>query len=394
MIGDKIITGGVTFENRLVLQPMEGCDCAPDGSPGALTVRKYLKAAGSGAGTVWMEASAVCPEGCANGRQMMITEKNVREFAELIGKMREASPVRQVYILQLTHSGRQSVVPITGYANALYEKERPVTEDRIATDEYLDTIPALYAKTAELAYEAGFDGVDVKACHGYLLSEMLSAFERPGKYGGSFENRARLFLDCVKAVSAVTPAGKLLTSRLGVTEMVPYPYGFGTDETGEYVPDEPDRLIELLIGCGVRILNVTVGNPYFVPHINRPFRRGPYTPPETPETGLARFAAIEKHIKEKFPELTVVASGLSYHREMVFDEAEKLLSSGACDLVGIGRMWLAYPEIYNDYKNGTLERRKCCLTCSKCTELMRLDAPSGCAVFDEYYRELYRRLTK
>ena len=113
-----------------------------------------------------------------------------------------------------------------------------------------------------------------------------------------------------------------------------------------------------------------------------------------PETGLKRLEDIETHIKRKYPRLVTVASGISYYREKVLDEAEKLLSHGACDLVGIGRMWLAYPDIYNDYLKGAVERRKCCLTCSKCTELMRLDAPSGCAVFDEYYRELYRRLTK
>ena len=57
---------GRIFPNRVVLQPMEGCDCETDGSPSALTVAKYRRAAASGAGLIWMEACAVCPEGRTN----------------------------------------------------------------------------------------------------------------------------------------------------------------------------------------------------------------------------------------------------------------------------------------------------------------------------------------
>jgi 2,4-dienoyl-CoA reductase-like NADH-dependent reductase (Old Yellow Enzyme family) len=278
------------------------------------------------------------------------------------------------------------------YRHPIYEEKRPVTDDNIVTDEYLDTLAEKYVASALLAVEAGFDGVDVKSCHGYLFQEVLSAFTREGKYGGSYENRTRLYLDSVRAVKQAVGDKILVVSRLSVADMVPRPYGFGTDEQNNIDFTEPDRLIARLVEEGVEILNVTIGNPYYNPHINRPYRKGGYVPPETPAEGLARFVTVEKHIKERFPTLTVVGSGLSYYRDDLPEQAEKQLTDGICDLVGFGRMWLAYPAFYRDYKEGNFTPKKCCLACSKCTELMRAGQVSGCAVFHEYYRDLHKRV--
>ncbi|MBQ3508276.1 MAG: flavin oxidoreductase/NADH oxidase, partial [Clostridia bacterium] len=201
MIHTALQIGQTNIPNRVVLQPMEGCDCSFDGTPGELTLEKYAKAAGSGAGLIWMEACAVCPEGRTNLRQMMLTPQNLPAFKALVSDMRARAErecgIQPALILQLTHSGRQSIVPMIAYRHPLYERKRPVSDESIVTDEYLDTIPSMYAETARLAVQAGFDGVDVKSCHGYLFQELLSAFHRPGRYGGSFENRTRLYLNCV-----------------------------------------------------------------------------------------------------------------------------------------------------------------------------------------------------
>ena len=398
MVEASIEVGGKTISNRVVLQPMEGCDCHEDGSPSTLTIEKYRKAARSGAGIIWFEANAVCPEGRTNIRQMMLTKENLPVFQTLLQDIRsiarQTSGNTPVIILQLTHSGRQSIVPMIAYRHPLYDQRRPVSDANIVTDEYLDTLAQKYAASAKLAVEAGFDGVDVKSCHGYLFQELLSAFTRDGRYGGSFENRTRLYLDCFRAVRDAVPEDFLLTARLGVSDMVAKPFGFGTTEANTLDLLEPDQLIKLLMNENLQILNVTVGNPYYNPHVNRPYRKGGYEAPEAPETGLARFACVEKHIKETFPNLTVVGSGLSYYRDDLFEQAEKQLQNGVCDLVGFGRMWLAYPEFYQDYCEGNFAPKKCCLTCSKCTELMRAGQVSGCAVFHPYYRDLYRTIKK
>ncbi len=382
------------FSNRVVLQPMEGCDCNEDGSPGELTVAKYLRAAESGAGCIWFEATAVCREGRTNPGQMMLTAENLPTFQQLVTDVRrraaERCGISPVLILQLTHSGRQSVVPMIAYRHPIYEERRPAGDENIVTDEYLDALPKQYAAAARLAVEAGFDGVDVKSCHGYLFQELLSSFTRDGRYGGSFENRIKLYLDCFEAVKKVIPKHILLTTRLSVSDMVPYPYGFGTTAENELDLTEPDLLIRRLIENGLQLLNVTVGNPYYNPHVNRPYRKGGYIAPELPEEGLRRFEYIEKHLKETFPNLPIVGSGLSYYRDDLFEQSERQLVDGICDLVGYGRMWLAYPQFYQDYIRNEFKPNKCCLACSKCTELMRAKQVSGCAVFNEHYRNLYK----
>ena len=398
MIENAIQIGEKTICNRVVLQPMEGCDCNTDGSPSELTREKYIRAARSGAGLIWFEANAVCPEGRTNPRQMMLTEDNLPSFKNLLQEMREIAKkecgISPIFILQLTHSGRQSIVPMIAYRHPIYEERRPVTDENIVTDEYLDTLSEKYAESARLAVEAGFDGVDVKSCHGYLFQELLSAFTRAGRYGGSFENRIKLYLDCVRVVKKAIPDHILLTTRLSVSDMVPKPYGFGTTEENALDLTEPDMLIERLVSEGIQILNVTVGNPYYNPHVNRPYRKGGYETPEAAQTGLERFETIEGHIKEKFPMLTVVGSGLSYYRDDLMEQSERQLRDGICDMVGYGRMWLAYPMFYRDYMKGAFDPKKCCLACSKCTELMRAGKVSGCAVFNEYYRELYKTIKK
>ena len=396
MLSSSIQIGTYTLANRVVFQPMEGCDCREDGTPSELTVEKYHKAAKSGASLIWFEANAVCPEGRTNPRQMMLTEDNLPAFRALLEDMRriaaEECGIRPVMILQLTHSGRQSIVPMIAYRHPIYEERRPAGDEHIVSDEYLDTLPEKYALSTQLAIAAGFDGVDVKSCHGYLFQELLSAFSRAGRYGGSFENRTRLYLDCIAAVKAVLPENRLLTTRLSVSDMVPYPYGFGTTAQNEIDFTEPDLLIAKMMDAGVQLLNVTVGNPYYNPHVNRPYRKGGYEAPEAPATGLARFEEIEKHIKDKFPALAVVGSGLSYYRQDLFEQAERQLGNGVCDLVGFGRAWLAYPEFYRDFTQGRFETKKCCLACSKCTALMRAGKVSGCAVFNGHYRDLYKTI--
>ena len=155
MIGDPINIGNKSFPNRVVLQPMEGCDCNIDGSPSELTVAKYIRAAKSSAGLVWFEANAVCPEGRTNPRQMMLTEDNLPSFKSLLTDMRRIAMdecgIKPIFILQLTHSGRQSITPMIAYRHPIYEEKRPTSDENIVSDEYLDTLAKEYAKSARLA---------------------------------------------------------------------------------------------------------------------------------------------------------------------------------------------------------------------------------------------------
>jgi 2,4-dienoyl-CoA reductase-like NADH-dependent reductase (Old Yellow Enzyme family) len=177
IINSSFRVGEHVIPNRVVFQPMEGCDCHEDGSPHELTVTKYMKAARSGAGLIWFEACAVCPEGRTNVRQMMLTRDNAESFRTLVSEIKRTARnecgISPILILQLTHSGRQSIAPMIAYRNPVYEEKRPVADECIVSDEYLDTLPEKYAESARLAIDVGFDGVDVKSCHGYLFQELL-----------------------------------------------------------------------------------------------------------------------------------------------------------------------------------------------------------------------------
>jgi len=396
MINKSFTIRNHTFQNRVVFQPMEGADCLPDGTPSEYTLRKYMRFASAGSGLIWFEANAVVPEGKANPRQLMLTKDNLDVFKKMVDDVREKAlkdtgSVPQL-ILQLTHSGRQSVNRTTMYLNDVYEAQGKTGP--ILSDEYLDQLPEHYTVSTRLAEEAGFDGVDVKACHGYLLMEAMSAFNREGKYGGSFENRIRLYRNCLGAARDAKKADTLLTARLGLCDMVAKPNGFGTDENNNPELSEPVELIKILKNDGLELLNITIGNPYYNPHINRPFKVGPYTPPEPAEAGLERFKLVNRTIKEACPELPIVGSGLSYYRENMVEEGSRMIESDICDFAGYGRIILAYPEFYRDYLAGGIEKKKLCALCSKCTELMRGGCVSGCAIHDEVYREIYRGMKK
>src|SRR5262249_33790830 len=100
--------------NRLAIQPMEGCDGEPDGSPGELTYRRYRRFGAGGAKLIWAEACAVVPEARANPRQLLINPANARALERLLKTTREAhvesvgSDNDLLVGLQLTHSGRYS----------------------------------------------------------------------------------------------------------------------------------------------------------------------------------------------------------------------------------------------------------------------------------------------
>ena len=92
-----------------------------------------------------------------------------------------------------------------------------------------------------------------------------------------------------------------------------YPYGFGVREGGglEFDPTEPIQLIRMLYDYGVRILNITMGNLYFNPHVNRPYAHGGYEAPEHPLVGVARMLNGMTQLKEAVPGMKIHKSGCS-----------------------------------------------------------------------------------
>lgn len=398
IISTPIEIYGRTIKNRVLFQPMEGCDGTNDGAVDTLTRRRYLRFVEGAPGIIWFEATAVCNEGRANPRQLYINENTVDSFKAIVSEMKAKSKelhgFEPIVIVQLTHSGRYSKPngtpePIVAYRNSLWETGKENQPFVVATDDYLSTILAMYSKAAKLALEAGFDGMDVKCCHGYLFNELLSAYNREGEYGGSFENRTRLYFECIDEVKKVVGDKAFVTTRLNACDCFPYGYGFGVTQENEIELSETKLIISELQKKGIELINITIGNPYLIPHINRPYVANS---PEDGNIGMKRVFDVTKEITETFPDVKFAVSALSFEGENAVEYADKLLGEGVGDIAGFGRLTFAYPTFYTDYlENGSLDKSKVCLKCGKCTELMRAGTVAGCVIRDnDCYMPFYK----
>lgn len=383
--------------NRIAFQPMEGTDGTEGGAPGELTIRRYERFAKAGPGLIWFEAVATVPEGRASAHQLYLTEENVDDFKRLTDDIRETCLRENGYVpvlvMQATNSGRYSKPhgypePMIAY-NCPPLEDEPLPADRIVSDDDLRRFEEAYTKTARLCQQAGFDGMDVKCCHRYLACELLSAYTRPGEYGGSFENRTRFLKNCYRAAQAALSSGEFfLTSRLNAYDGFPYPYGFGVKE-GSLEPDmtEAIRLIrELEAEFHIPLINITMGNPYKNPHVNRPYDHGNYVPDEHPLEGVDRVMKGVSEIQHAV-DIPVLGSAFSYLRQFSTNLAAGMVEGGHAAMAGFGRMAFAYPDFVQDArKDGHIDPRRVCLTCGGCAKLLRAGTPAGCILRD---REVY-----
>ena len=406
ILGQELKVGNKVIPNRLACQAMEGCDGTPGGSPDELTIRRYDRFAKGGAGVIWFEATAVLPEARANPRQLYIHDGNLDDFKRQVERIKETAMKENGYepvvIMQATHSGRYSKpegkpAPLIAYNNPIFEKDNPISAGRIVTDDYIDLVKEKLIYGAILAEKAGFDGVDIKACHRYLNSELLSAYNRPGKYGGSLENRTRLLREGI--AGAMESCGKdfIVSSRMNVYDGFPQPYGFGVrnDGTIDFDPTEPIWLLKQLRDLGVELLNITMGNPYFNPHVNRPFAMGGYTIEEHPLEGVARMLKGIATLKKEVPEIKIISSALSYLGVAAPNLVSAFVEQGGFDIGGFGRTIFAYPDFAKDIlTKGEMDKNKICICCSKCTEIMRSPGGTpGCVIRDrEIYLPLHQKL--
>ncbi len=430
--GGGFHVGGFRVGNRWVIHPMEGWDGEEDGSPSELVRRRWRNFGRSGAKWIWGgEAMAVEHDARANPNQLVINEQTkdglARLHDELVDAHREDFGTTDDLLVgfQLTHSGRfcrptkKGPAPRILYRHPILDRKFHLPDDYpVLSDDDIARIIERFIAAARVAEQCGAKFVDVKHCHGYLGHEFLSAYTRPGRYGGSFENRTRFLSETVAGIRASTklaiavrlsgfdfvpfrPDPELSEgSKLGpgipedFSGHLPYEYGFGTkrDEPLRYQLDEATRFIELLRGLGIRMVNVSAGSPYYNPHIQRPALFPPsdgYQPPEDPLAGCARQIEFTAEIKKRFPDVAIVGTAYSYLQEYLPHVAQWAVRSGRTDTVGLGRMVLAYPTLPRDVlEKGAIEAKQLCRTFSDCTTGPRAGLISGCFPLDPFYRGL------
>jgi NADPH2 dehydrogenase len=413
---------GLRAGNRFCVLPMEGWDGTANGHPTELTHRRWGNFGLSGAKLVWGgEAGAGRHDGRANPCQLVVGAATWESLARLRETLVSTHEERfgkgaasdLVVGLQLTHSGRycrpnawDRPEPLVAFAHPILDRRCPGAV-RILTDEDLDRLADDFVRAAVLARRAGFQFVDVKHCHGYLGHELLAAHDRPGRYGGSLENRTRFLRTVVQGIRAEAP-GLRVGVRFSAFDTVPWRKG----ESGRGEPEcgdegytsvfglllgelmdealaESRSFLRVLRGLGIRWACVTGGSPYYNPHVQRPALFPPsdgYLPPEDPLAGVARQLRATALLKADFPDMVLVGSAYSYLQEWLPNVGQRVVREGGADFVGLGRMILSYPELPADVLAGRpLQRKKICRTFSDCTTAPRKGLPSGCYPLDPFY---------
>ncbi len=452
----QVVVNGKTIGNRWAIHPMEGWDGTTDGGVTEEMRRRWQRFGESGAKLIFGgEAMAVRPDGPANPNQIIIQERNKAGIAELREILVKAHQDRYgntddlVIGFQLTHSGR-FCRPVDkkrwesriAYRHPILDRKFNVTsDDQILSDADIEKLILCYVKSARIAADVGADFVDLKHCHGYLLHEFLGAFTRPGKYGGSFENRTRILREIIEGIRAdgnkidigvrlsafdfvpfkpdpaLSQPGKL---GPGIPEdysqCLPYRYGFGVDQQNPVAYDltETFQFADLCTKLGVKLLNLSAGSPYYNPHIQRPAAYPPsdgYQPAHDPLIDVARQLGVVRQVKAHLAKsqstkakgqnendsssafglrsssLALVGTAYSYLQEYLPHVAQYVVRNGWTDMVGLGRMTLSYPDILADATTkGTLTPRFVCRTFSDCTTAPRNGLKSGCYPLDEYYK--------
>lgn len=427
--------GAFTVGNRWAIHPMEGWDGTTDGKPTPAVTRRWRHFGESGAKLIWGgEAMAVQHDGRANPRQLCYRPENTQAMADLlqalIGAHRErfgdGSEDDLLIGLQLTHSGRfcrpnrsDRLEPRIAYHHPLLDPKfhiDPADDSVVFSDDELKRLIDAYITAAKMARQVGFQFVDVKHCHGYLGHELLSAYTRPGRYGGDFHGRTRFMREIVEGIRAECP-GLMIGVRLSVFDMPPFhpdPATAGDGKSGVGVPDEfsdrdypgfgcdrnnpmrvdltePLRLLHMMRDeLKIELVNLSAGSPYYNPHIQRPAYYPPsdgYQPPEDPLLGCARQIAVTTQLKRQTPGLPIVGTAYSYLQDFLPNVAQAVVRQGGADFVGVGRMALSYWDLPADVLEGKpVQTKRICRTFSDCTTGPRAGLTSGCYPLDDFYK--------
>lgn len=386
--------GAHTLPNRLVAQPME-CNDSVEGQPSELTRARYERLAAGGWGAIIVEAVSITTESLARKHQLVVNARTKKALAALVREIKTRAPATLV-LVQLTHSGivsdpafsrLVSVVPRDNLYYARHYGKRPEDVHVLTTAE-IDALLDAFVATARLVSEIGADGIDFKACHGYLGGEFLRPLNaRADKYGGTLENRTRFLREGFARIRAEVDApGFVLGTRVSVYEGIRG--GFGTAGPDEVIEDltEPLALVKQCTGWGIDYLNLSAGVPSITPQLTR----------ADPDFLVPMYQHFRytKAAKAVAPALPVIGSCYSMCRRDFPAVAEKNLQDGIVDLVGLGRQTLADPAFPVHLRAGRTTAVDWCVGCGHCSTLLKEQREVGCAVYNRHYQKLFVEMTK
>jgi 2,4-dienoyl-CoA reductase (NADPH2) len=258
-------------------------------------------------------------------------------------------------IMQILHSGRYGYHPFVVSASPIKSPISPFKPRKMSIKNIEQTVDD-YARSARLAKQAGYDGVEIMGSEGYLLNQFLSRHvnKRKDIYGGDIQARMKIAVDVVKAVRAAAGDDFIILFRLSVIDLV---------KDGN-VMDEVITVAKALEAAGVTIINTGIGWHE---------ARVPTIVTSVPRAAFVDFTAeVKKHVS-----IPVMAA----NRINMPDTAEAIVASGQADLIQMARPFLADPNWVNKAKNGQAERINTCIACNQaCLDHTFENKRSSCLV--------------
>ncbi len=169
------------------------------------------------------------------------------------------------------------------------------------------------------------------------INSIFGGDETPGRF--------RFLLETIDRIMYEVPE-IIVTTRLGISDL--YKGGFGVDEKGEPDFTEPLILVDQLKSRGISLINITMGSPYFNPHVSRPYDNplpGQNKPAEHPLEGVARMINSTSLFQERFPDIAMIGSAWSFLRHFAPNVGASVIRNGQASFMGFGRNSFAYPSM-------------------------------------------------
>ncbi|MFF2779142.1 FAD-dependent oxidoreductase [Streptomyces sp. NPDC058052] len=241
--------------------------------------------------------------------------------------------------MQILHFGRYAYHPALVAPSAIQAPISPFVPNELTEAEVEQTVED-YARCAELAREAGYDGVEVMGSEGYLINEFIAAAtnRRTDRWGGSYENRVRFPLEIVRRIRERVGTDFIVVYRLSMLDLVP----------GGSTLEEVVRLAKEIEAAGATIINTGIGwHEARIPTIATSVPRGAYTWVTKKLMGAVSVPLVTSN-RINTPEV-----------------AEEILADGRADLVSLARPFLADPAFVNKASAGRSETINTCIGCNQ-----------------------------
>ncbi|MBR3880275.1 MAG: FAD-dependent oxidoreductase [Mailhella sp.] len=331
---------GKTLHNRSVVSAMVTNYCNADGTCTETFTAYHEAKAKGGFGMIITEDFAVCPEG--KGFPFLPGLWNDEQIPGYAAFTQRIHAQGAVVIAQIYHAGRQTNSAVIGCApEAPSAIPCPFSPDmpREMTEEDIRTIVSSFGDCAHRAEQAGFDGVEIHAAHGYLISQFLSTYsnKRTDSYGGPLFNRMRFLLEIMADIRRKCSEGFIVGVRISTDEFV----------TGGRTIEDTKAIVPFLERAGADYIHASAG-------VYRSF--GAVIPTMYCRHGWTADLAAEVKKMTSLPVITVGRFNDPFL-------AESALASGKADLVAMGRQSLCDPETMKKAMEGRFGTIRHCIAC-------------------------------